>query len=173
MDSAAEKQWRDRRIEVSAVVMSSEEENLLNAMDLKAWVEEGLVDTLIPYTSAPNLDSAVESWTDVRDLDYFIALTNGTPCKLAPNLMPRQLSAEDYRRRAVALYDEGVEYLFFWDTDVQQSRSNSGGPWDAARRLGHRDEIEAWLRAGEPSLAPRSMAIRELGDWDLSYATPG
>ena len=173
MDAVAEEQKRTNRIEVSAIVMSSEEENLYNAMDLKSWVDEGLVDTLIPYSSAPTVDSAAHSWADAGDVDYFVSLTSGTRCKLAPNLMPRELSGEDYRRTAAALYEAGAEYFFFWDTDVQQPRSNSTGPWDAARRLGHREEIEGWIKAGEPRLSAPTMAIRKLGDWDLSYTSAG
>ena len=45
--------------------------------------------------------------------------------------------------------------------------------WNALRRLGHRDEIEAWLQAGEPELGSPSLPLRKLGDWDFSYVTPG
>jgi len=45
--------------------------------------------------------------------------------------------------------------------------------WDALRRLGHRDEIAAWSDAGEPSLDSTTMRLLTLGDWDMSYATPG
>ena len=172
MEEEAQRQGR-RKIEVSTIVMSSEEENLFNAMDLSAWVDEGLVDTLIPHTSEPGLDSLTEGWTDVSAIEYFLSLTKGTSCKVAPNLMPRTLSGEAYRRRAAALYGAGVEHFFFWDTDVEQPRSNSTGPWDAARRLGHRDEVEAWTRAGEPALSATSMPIRTLGGWDLSYHDAG
>ena len=171
MDAVAEEQERDRRIEVSAVVMSNEEENLYNAMDLKAWVEEGLVDTLIPYSSGPNLDSLSDSWTDVRDLDYWLSLTKGTSCRLAPNVMPRDLSPEEYRRRASALYAAGVENLFFWDSATR--RANFSASWNALRRLGHKEEIASWTEAGEPSLANPTHVLRRLGDWDMRYVTPG
>ena len=127
MDHVAEEQGRDRRIEVSAIVVSTEQENLYNAMDLKAWVDQGLVDTLIPYSSEPNVGGNGRSWTDVRDLDYFIGITKGTPCRLAPNIMPRHTTAEDYRRRALALYEAGIEDLFFWDCDILQGAPRGHG----------------------------------------------
>ena len=90
------------------------------------------------------------------------------------------MSGDAYRRRAAALYDAGIEYLFLWDCDhfymddvPSQNRANYSGPWNAVRRLGHRQEIEAWKKAGEPSLTAPSIAIRSLGGWDLTYATPG
>jgi len=171
MDDEAEKQGRER-IEVSAIVMGSEADNLYYGMDLRGWIDEGVVDTLIPYTSAPALDSGAESWTDVRDAEYFVALTKGTSCRLALSILPRQMSPEDYRRKAAALYEVGVDYLFFWDSDAS-NRAHYGNDWSGLRRLGHRDEIEAWTRAGEPSLATPTLALRKLGDWDLSYVTPG
>ena len=172
MDAVASEQGR-RKIEVTAVVMSSEQENLSNGMDLKAWVEEELVDTIVPYTSAPNVDSMTDSWTDPGDAGYFVSLTKGTPCKLALNLMPRHLSAEEYRKRVAPLYDAGVENFFFWDSDVQQGRSNNANNWNGLVRLGHRDELDAWIKAGQPALTTPVTPITSLGDWDLAYETPG
>ena len=173
MDEVAEQRTPRTRIDVSAVVMSSEEENLYRGMDLKAWVDERLVDTLVPYSSAPNVNSHVETWADVRDIEYFVSLTKGTSCKLAPNIMPRLMSAEDYRRRVAALYDAGVESFFFWDTDVLQPRTVEQRSWNALCRLGHREEVDAWVKAGEPGLAAPTMPLRMIGDYDDSYATPG
>ena len=172
MDGVAEDMGRTKRIEITAITMKDEEENLQNAMDLRAWIDEELVDTLIPYTHKPNLDGASESWTDPRDLEFFRSLTDGTSCKLAPNIRPQRISPEGYRRRAGPLYDSGVQHLFFWDT-APPARAHYGDEWNALRRLGHRDEIEAWKKAGEPSLTAPTLAIRKLGDWDLSYKTPG
>lgn len=173
MDLATEKLGRTKRLEVSAVVMASPEENLYHAMDLKTWIDEGVIDTLIPYSSFHDLESMSEAWTDVNQVEALLSLTRGTSCTLAPNIMPRQLSPEELRIRANVLYDAGVEHLFFWDSDVLQPRSNSAGSWNAIRRLGHKDEIKAWREAGEPSLNTPTMEITHLGDWDLSYRTPG
>ena len=163
MDRVAEEQGRDKRIEVSAIVVSTEQENLYNAMDLKAWVDQGLVDTLIPYGSEPNVGGNERSWTDVRDLDYFIGITKGTPCRLAPNIMPRHTTAEDYRRRALALYEAGIEDLFFWDCDILQARLEDMVPWQTLCRLGHREEIEGVALRGRAPDRRRGNAIHQAG----------
>ena len=173
VDEAAEERGLDRRLEITAVVMSSAEENLVNGMDLRAWISEGLVDTIVPYASVLNLNSMADSWTNVSDLDFFVAITRGTPCKLAPNMMPREISGEDYRARASAIYGAGAEHIFLWDTDAQQPRLATPGPWDVAKRLGHFDEIAAWMSAGQPNLAVPTRSVSKLGDWDLGYSTPG
>ncbi len=162
-----------KTVGVSAVVLGSEQENLVNAMDLGAWVSEGLVDTLIPYTSAPDISSESVSWEDPATLAYFVELVRGTSCVLAPGMMPRHRPPEDVRRQAAGIYGAGADHLFFWDAAGGSGRANYGAMWNALRRLGHRDEIEAWRQAGEPSLQPTMREVDVLSDWDMSYTTPG
>jgi len=140
MDDVARKQGRKKHPEVSAIVMSSEAENLYFAMDVETWVREGLIDTLIPYTSVKRLDPA--------DAKFFLKITQGTQCKMELNLMPRQLSPEEYRARDHRLYNAGVENLFLRDTN---GRSNFSRSWTVLRRLGHRDAIDAWVAADRAS----------------------
>src|SRR5262245_24869646 len=170
MKDVARTQNRAKPIEVSAIVMGSEAENAYHGMDLQSWIKQGLVDTLIPYTSAEKLLSSADSWTNPRDAEFFLKITRGSSCKLALNLMPRQLPPEEYRRRALALYRAGAEYLFFWDSD---QRNDFDPSWNALSRLGHRDELEAWARAGSQKLERPGNQLKKLGDWDLGYATPG
>ena len=160
MDETTQEQGRTKRSQVSAIVMGIEAENLFNGIDAKTWVNEDLVDTLIPYSSHPKWGSNCESWTEQRDVDYWVSLTKGTPCLLALNIMPRNLSAEGYRRRAAALYEAEVEHFYFWDTGPFHP-----GSWEALRRLGHREEIKAWIESGQPSLTPPSMVVRKLDKW--------
>ena len=173
MDKEGRAQGRSKRIEISAIVGSTEQENLINGMDLAAWVDEGLVDTLIPYTSGANYDSSVTAWTDPKQLEFFVELVRGTSCVLAPNLMPRHMTPEEFRRRATTVYSAGVEHMFFWDCAGGSGRANFRDMWNALRRLGHRDEIDAWWASGELDLSNSRMDLRKLGDWDLSYVTPG
>ena len=173
MDQEGRAQGRRARIEISAIVGGTEAENLINGMDLAAWVDEGLVDTLIPYTSGPNYDSSVTAWTDPTQLEHFVELVRGTPCVLAPNLMPRHMTPEEFRRRATTVYNAGAEHMFFWDCAGGSGRANYRDMWNALRRLGHRDEIDAWRASGESDLSNPRMNLSKLGDWDLSYVTPG
>ena len=173
MDQETHTQGRAKRIKVSAVVGGTEQENLVNGMDLAVWVGEALVDTLIPYTSGANYDSNTMAWTDPKQLEFFVELVRGTSCILAPNLMPRHMTPDAFRRRAVTVYSAGVEHMFFWDCAGGSGRANCRAMWNALRRLGHRDEIDAWRASGESDLSGSRMDLRKLGDWDLSYVTPG
>ena len=100
-------------------------------------------------------------------------LTKGSSCKVAPNIMPRHLPPEEFLRRAGGLYCVGVEHLFFWDCAGAGGRANYRDMWSALRRLGHREEIAAWHQAGGPDLTTSAVDLDRLGDWDLSYQTPG
>ncbi len=159
-----------RPIAITAIVMGTEEENLYNAIDVRTWVAQGLVDTIIPYTSGRDLNSARDSFVNPRDAEPFLRMTKGTACQAAINLMPRQISPEDYRKRAHGLYELGAENLFFWDCYQRCDFSHS---WSALRRLGHKEEIAAWVRSGAPKIAQPGTTLRKLGDWDFRYATPG
>ena len=163
LEGVASRQNRSKPIEVSAWVLGSLEENLYYGLDLETWVERGLVDMLVPYTSAEKLFSWQMAWEDPKDVQAWLSLTQGTACKLALNVMPRQMSAAQYRRKAHALYEAGVEHLAFWDTPIV------GDEAPTLKRLGHRDEIAAWLAAGEPEAPAHFTRLRALGHWDLSF----
>ena len=170
MNEAAREQNREKPIQVTAIVMSSRGENLYYAMDVEGWVREGLVDAMIPYTSVTGLNSGADSWMDPKEALFFQRITRGTACRLALNLMPRQVDPEDYRKRAHALYRAGIEHLFFWDTNARNDFSPS---WNALRRLGRREELQSWVRQGSAGLERPGSTLTRLGDWDLSYVTPG
>ena len=71
---------------VTAIVMSSERENLFQAIDLEAWIGEGLVDTIVPYTSVERLTSTADSWDNPRDLDFFVRITRDVAAALESNV---------------------------------------------------------------------------------------
>ena len=163
MDAVGKEQKREKRLAISAVVFRKEE-NLLHGMDLRTWIKEGLVDTIIPYSSSVRLNSHGPAWEKPEDIAYFVSLVKGTACRLAPNMMPRGLTIEQYRRKAHMLYQSGVRDLFFWD-GIERVRKVS--------RLGHQQEISDWVDDGHPPVQPAAIRLRTLGRWDLSTATPG
>ena len=171
MDAIAQKQGR-KRIEISACV-SNWEENVLHGLDLKTIIGEELIDTLIPYTSAPGLDSAAESWCTAEEAARWVSLTQGTSCTLSMSLLPRHQSPDEYRRKAAMLYGAGVESFFFWDSAGPWGRANYSPSWEALRRLGHREKVEEWVRTGKPSVQREPVPVLRLGEYDLSYQTPG
>ena len=163
LENIAKEQKRSEPFEISAWVMGSLEENLYYGLDLITWIDRGLVDTLIPYTSAEKLFSWQTAWENPQDVQNWVSLTQSTPCNLALNVMPREMSPGQYRRKAHALYTAGVDHLAFWDTPI------SGAAAPVLKRLGHQDEIAAWMTAGDPQDPTTFTTLKELGDWDLSF----
>ncbi len=162
-----------KRLDIGAVVAATEQENLQDGIDLRAWMSEGLIDTLIPYSSEPVYDSHEMAWTDPSQLAFFVDLVRGTDCVLAPNLMPRHQSPEDFRRRASTVYEAGAGHMFFWDAAGGSGRANFQPMWSGLRRLGHQDEIADWQAAGEPALPHTIKPLRKWDGWDFAYETPG
>lgn len=156
---------------ISAIVLATEAENLFNALDLRQWVRQGLVDTIIPYSSREGDScSTWDTFTTAQESDYFRDLTKGTQTKLATHFLPRHIPAQDYLRRAAVNYAAGVEHLFFWDAD---QRSNMGRAWQAIRRLGHREDILASSLEIEQLAHEQGTFVRQLGEWDLRMQCPG
>lgn len=174
LDQIARELKRETPLEITAVV-SNGEENLLLGMDLATWAEEGLVDTIIPYSSVerigaygnkigPNTWDGEPSWEDPEDVAWFVSLVKGTRTKVALNMMPRFLTKEAQYRKAHQLYKAGVEHLFFWDGLHRVLN---------VRRLGHREEVSDWMASGQPPFRPTAVRVWELGGWDLHTETPG
>ena len=131
LDDVAREQGRSR-LAVTAVVCRPGE-NILHGMDLKTWVREGLVDTLIPYSSSVRLNSFVPAWDDPRDVEHFVSLVEGTDCTLALNMMPRSMTSREYYDMAYRLYRSGVERFFFWDGLGRTRRSGPVAPGGSHR----------------------------------------
>ena len=161
---AAEMQGRSGFLPVTVWLFGSREENLLYGIDVERWVEEGLVDTLIPYTSARSLFSFQMAWEDPGEVTYWVRLAREGNCRLALNVMPRDLNAVQYRNKAGQLYSLGVEHLAFWDTAIAGGQAS-----ETLARLGHKEEIAAWIMAGRPEPQSTSSPLWKLGEWDLSY----
>ena len=122
---------RGRKIEISPHVLNDEKTNLYYGLDVATWVRDGLVDNIISYPWQ-NLDT---------DVPYFVGLTRGTGVTYYNEVMPRRMSPEEYRQRAIEDYAAGVDGLCFWDTNF---RDRFKREYSMIRRLGHRDELAGW-----------------------------
>lgn len=165
---------RRKRLEVTACVLGKEEDNLYFGLDIAAWAREGLVDTIAPYSPAPlAMPVASDTWSEPDEVAPFVEAVRGTDCKLAINLMPRWMSPDRYRRMADMVYRAGSSHLFFWDCEGPHGRANFQSLWNALRRLGHREEIRAWMEAGQPTLGPNLVPLRTMDGWNMSTIAPG
>jgi len=152
-----------KRLELSATSFPAEDENLFYGLDLETWIEEGLVDTLVPM--------GVSHSSGEVELDYYIRLTQGTNCKFYPFLRAgldrsgnrRPHTPANYRDSALKAYQAGADGLTIWDEFAVHYRS----PYYGLRRLGHVDE----LKRGPVQVDPerRVIKLHSLGGHDLRY----
>ena len=155
MDAVAREQGRTRPIDITAMVSGRWDENLLHGQDVAQWVADGTVDTLIPYTMAPELDSGAEAWPDPADADAWIDLVKGT----AHEALAQHPAALEERRglrpQGAPALRRGAESLFFWDCGGQRANFMDQFAWNAIKRLGHRAEILAGRDVGEEHAGAR------------------
>lgn len=134
---------RGERLEAAYYVMDRPEDCRYNALDIKTWVEEGLVDYLMVH---PNGWS--EGASGRRDnipvheaVPLYRTLVEGTNTKVYADVYPRRMPAESYLERARFYYGTGADGLMYWDVDSRTTRKSE---WNTAAKMGHQALLDAW-----------------------------
>ena len=149
---------------VTAWVFGTREENLDYGLDVPAWVQRGLVDTVVPYSSQPKGFSWGQAWSDPDAIAAWLDTVRDTPVRLAPNVMPRDMSDDEHRQQALRLYGAGAHALSFWDTSGRRSL------WSGTlARLGHEDELRQWWSGDTLPRAWQSRRIFEVAGWRFEH----
>ena len=125
---------------------------LVHAMDVEAWVKEGLVDDLVVHIQDVGDPAGQRASQTLRT---YVELARGTTTEIHADLYPRGQSGDSMRIRAIACYDAGVDGLCFWDC---QKRTQRLSVWAMHRQLGHRDEL-AGMKPFADSLFRREPLI--------------
>jgi hypothetical protein len=82
-------------------------------------------------------------------------------------ILPRQMPTEEYKRRALRLYERGAEGISLWDT---YNRVPNRQQWTMVRRLGHKDEL-AQYSSGEGDLY-RYIPVLRINGQNISLYKP-
>ena len=78
--------------------------------------------------------------TESERIAEWVGLENRTGVNIYFDIMPRHMSAAEYRRRLLEIYEAGGKRISLWDT---QERAAERRVWNLLRRAGHREEILA------------------------------
>ena len=117
-----------------------------------------MVDEIIAYP-----------WNEGKvDVDYFVRSVKETNCKLYVEVMPRQMSPEDYRKKASELYDKGVYGLSFWDCNSRHTKLKQ---WSMITRLGHKDELKNFNDGTGKYF--KILPLKKIGGYKVDKYTPG
>jgi len=142
-----------KRLEIAHNVNTTRESNLEWGVDVETWVEEGLVDYLMPH---PTVAKNAAAW-----MGWLVDLVKDTPVKLYPDLYPRRQPPAASLCSAQTLYDLGCDGLAMWDT---YSRVYRISEWAMMKRLGHRSDLAAWRQAARGDDYFRVLDFKTVND---------
>ncbi len=97
----------------------------------------------------------------------FMRLEEAYGVQIYLEILPRFLSPEEYRERALELYRCGCGHISLWDTYMRAPRK---AEWSMVRRLGHREELSSYT-SGEGELY-RQVRLLKIGSKDVSRYKP-
>jgi hypothetical protein len=137
LDAASQRRGRGR-LPLGARIAQTMDENLHLGYDVKTWVQEGLVDYLCPSDFF---------FTDINSrTEDFVALTDGTNCKVYPSIHPgiswqnsqSLMGLAEYRAAAKNFYAYGAHgvspynYQYHWAAMVSPSYPGPVEMWPKA-----------------------------------------
>ena len=134
---------QNRYIPTCYLVMNTVSQCLSGAMDVAAWIKEGLVDYLVvPMAQGPEYDGDL-----VRSqVSEFVRLAEGSRTKIYPDVAPRRMPPSRYLETALQCYGAGAEGLAFWDSYNRYYRASE---WAFVKRLGHVEDLSRWRGKGD------------------------
>jgi hypothetical protein len=157
---------KGRRLKLALHVMSCLRHNRFFGLDLEPAIRQGRIDYLLPHPtfSLEIAELEADEGHGPRNTDHysvtpervaqFVRVAEGTGCGIYPDIFPRRMPADEFRKRAMAYYDVGADGMGFHDLYWRLHRKSE---WAMLRRLGHRDELPAWRAQCEGFFRKRKL----------------
>lgn len=114
-----------------------------------------IADSMGQLQGPADLASCVKEWTD---------LEAKTGVRIYFEIMPRIMTADEIRTRALELYDAGITRIGLWDNCL---RINYKAMWSIARKLGHKEELRKGIDSGVTI-----RQVTELAGFDVASYLP-
>jgi hypothetical protein len=160
LDKTARALGREERPFISMHTLADRRTNLHFALDLEYLAKEKLVDIVVAYPSIMNEpDDFCYNKQETVDVEYYAELGEKYGIKTCVDLLPRGLSPEELRQRAVRTYDVGIKSLCVWDTYSYPHRLRY---WNIIKMLGHIEGIRK-IKADERNLVSYVKVIKMNG----------
>ena len=149
----AEGERLGRRLEQSAYVMGTENDNLRHGLDVATWVREGLIDLVIPFWRVGG--AKIRRY----DLDFYRRACAAKGVRFTPTFITWRLPALNrVLNDSVKFYDGGAAGVSLWDANSAAARMDR---WSVLSRLGHVDELRDRAQEGAPK--PVTARFHRLG----------
>ena len=118
-------------------------ECMYNALDVAAWIREGLVDYLLVHMHMYREHDGSTAQPKIRE---FTDLARGTETRVIVDIYPRRLPPRKYRQIAMNYYAAGADGLSFWDFQNRYPRASEVA---FIKRLGHAGDLPDWEGRGD------------------------
>ena len=138
---------RGRKLQLSAMIYESEAMNLYHGLDVRTWVQEGLLDFIILGLGKGN--------------DDFVQTIQDANCAVVSDVGAR--TPENYVRAAQVGQAAGAKGISVWDMNYPQDFPDH---WAVLRVLGHDDRVEAFAREMP---AHKTIQMKNIGGLDVCH----
>jgi len=139
---------KGKRLELSVGIFGDPNKNLNHGIDVKHWIEQGWLDSVISY--AGPLNPGLIATAKAHKCKYIFAAIATT--------------ASDYAKGWHYSRDDlGVDGLAIWDIDLPAQDTPT--LWPVLRRAGHRKEIEAASKSNPAAL--KAIRLKTIGGFDV------
>ncbi|HUS81114.1 MAG TPA: hypothetical protein VM283_07580 [Armatimonadota bacterium] len=153
LDDEQARRGDGRRLGISAFVYANEADNLQFGIDVRGWVQAGLLDEVAPYAGAGGAKARD------FDLQFFREACGERGVPWRPTMIGwRAPELDAMMQQVLDWYDAGASGVTFWDGNSLSTRTDS---WAIVSRLGHIDELRR--RAGEGVPAPTVYRPHRIG----------
>jgi len=163
LDEVEKKQGRELGVTVRLPAVGFRE----LGFDPKAWIDERLVDMLVPgfpdsekwYDASPWVKMAAGSGVQIYgNIEFFIHETAGselTDAEVNAGVQPGMqtyYSREDYWRRAAELYRAGVDGLYLYNAFMHDAPTNP-----SLNQIGDKFWVQTWSEFKDPARLPSAL----------------
>jgi hypothetical protein len=155
LDGEQKRRGDGKHLELSAMTFSNEYNNLLYGIDVRQWVEEGLVDEI--YTDQYGIGGKKAG----VDIEFFLNLCRPKNIPFFPSYTVFSPPSYDNTiGQVLSWYEQGVQGVVFFDAGGEQVSLGT-----AVSRFGHVEELR--LRGLKESGVPKPVVqipFHRLGD---------
>ena len=147
----------DKRLQLSANVLAGRIQNLSVGLDLDTWIEEGLVDMLIPQGIPwpnPNWPFEIEYFADLRRRSHGkCPIVVQVPNVYRPMHQSYLRTSDQFLLPGYAhrLYEAGLDGLYFWDTSLTDGLAAR----NMLQGLGRPDWVRGWAEKASKAFLTR------------------
>lgn len=136
---------RGTRLKLAAIALDCEANNRYYGVDLPGWIDAGLIDSLVAWSSADDVGRQRKA---SLDLAYYHALCAPKRIPFRAAIIGWQMDSDPKKNaeRFAQHYAAGADGVMYWDANsIEDQRL-----WQPLSRFGSHEQVEAFAQAPAP-----------------------